>query len=435
MDQTAFRSLLDTSKTPGSSSSATTSRPSLLSSGAAKSKKPSEAQPNFKPRKVVKKTLPAGYRDRATERRAGVNDYAEVEAIRDDFEKRAVNAEDKEVVEQERRYLGGDETHTVLVKGLDFALLEQKKAQMQSTDAVADDEALEEAFQAAAEPTTTIPQKRSRNDIISDLKGKRPISSTLNDGVDETVPPIPEVAALEKAKKMGKFKPIGAPATETKVKEEKRKKKKRKVVEAEPLKKGKVVTALSELEPTAPAASVPALAPPEYTTSPVEATITTAISHETKTELPALPILDATEPVDDDIDIFADAGEYEGLDLGDEDEGDAQEQPAAIRSPRPRPTDEKDKGTGPIKRVNWFNEPSPEPIQQDEPEQPEASSSSGKKPALEEGEQEEEAVPTRLVPLASSSIADVKAFLAVDKALEKKEKRKARKEKNKKKDA
>ena len=31
-------------------------------------------------------------------------------------------------VEEQRRYLGGDADHTVLVKGLDFALLEQQKA-------------------------------------------------------------------------------------------------------------------------------------------------------------------------------------------------------------------------------------------------------------------------------------------------------------------
>ncbi|KAG8854861.1 hypothetical protein FRB96_007261 [Tulasnella sp. 330] len=435
MDQTAFRSLLDTSKTSGSSS-ATTSRPSLLSSGTAKSKKSSEPQPNFKPRKVTKKVLPAGYRDRATERRAGVNDYAEVEAIRDDFEKRAANAEDKEAVEQERRYLGGDETHTVLVKGLDYALLEQKKAQIKGTDALADDDALEEAFQAAVDLPSIVPKKRSRNDIISELKGKHAITSMDDEMLEKVAAPPPEVAALEKAKQMGKFKPIGVPSAEMKAKEEKRKKKKRKVVEAEPMKtKAKATTALSTSK-AASTSSAPTSDIPPPMASSIRSPETNITPTETRSKPPPFPPILADSDFADDMDIFAEAGEYEGLDLGDEDEDDTHQPPSASQLNRLAPSHNKEEGDAPIRRGNWFNEPSPEPLDQGPPAQvvAAASSSSGAQHATEEGEGEE-SVPTHLAPLASSSITDVKAFLAMDKALEKEEKRKARKEKNKKKDS
>jgi IK cytokine len=49
-------------------------------------------------------------------------------------------------VEEQRRYLGGDSDHSILVKGLDFALLEQNKARLASTQSKQDDEALEEVF-------------------------------------------------------------------------------------------------------------------------------------------------------------------------------------------------------------------------------------------------------------------------------------------------
>ena len=53
---------------------------------------------------------------------------------------------DKETLEEQRKYLGGDADHTVLVKGLDFALLEQNRAKVAAEQGVEDDDALEQVF-------------------------------------------------------------------------------------------------------------------------------------------------------------------------------------------------------------------------------------------------------------------------------------------------
>ena len=55
------------------------------------------SEPAFKPRKVKK--APESYRDRAEERRAGKEgDYAPVEAILEEFEKRNADNEDRAAV-------------------------------------------------------------------------------------------------------------------------------------------------------------------------------------------------------------------------------------------------------------------------------------------------------------------------------------------------
>jgi IK cytokine len=57
----------------------------------------SSSEPAFKPRKVKKAS--ETYRDRAEERRLGKEgDYAQVEAILEEFEKRNADNEDKEAV-------------------------------------------------------------------------------------------------------------------------------------------------------------------------------------------------------------------------------------------------------------------------------------------------------------------------------------------------
>lgn len=57
----------------------------------------SASEPAFKPRKVKKAS--ESYRDRAEERRLGKDgDYAQVEAILEEFEKRNADNEDKEAV-------------------------------------------------------------------------------------------------------------------------------------------------------------------------------------------------------------------------------------------------------------------------------------------------------------------------------------------------
>ncbi|EGN96819.1 hypothetical protein SERLA73DRAFT_185001, partial [Serpula lacrymans var. lacrymans S7.3] len=132
------------------------------------------------------------------------NDYAQVEAVLEEFERRNVN-EEKSRVEEQRRYLGGDSDHSILVKGLDIALLEQNKAR---TITSTEDESLEQAF-AEASAESTVPKKRTREDLIQELK-KRKQNGTDEQAVDKAVKSAEEEARLlEEAKKTGKFKPIG----------------------------------------------------------------------------------------------------------------------------------------------------------------------------------------------------------------------------------
>lgn len=304
--------------------------------------------------------------------------------------------------------------------GLDFALLEQAKAR--SGNSKEDDDALEEAFLEAATPATVVPKKRTREDLLKELKSKRDMPAD-----SETTPEEPEVPAaeksLEKAKQMGKFKPIGAPSdSKVKAKEEKKKKKKRKVAAEDS-------SAVKAEGLDVPAASAKPPPPPDSNNPSVSARVKlpTPPPPVTKKRTPSPP---PSEP-DEDVDIFADAGAYEGIDLGDEDE-DMED--GETKAAPPQASTSNDQPMKP-KLVNWFNDPipEPEPTPPPEPERKEAATAragpSGSNVDVEEGEEEEE--PMRLQPLASSSIRDIKTFLDADKELEKEEKRKARKEKNK----
>ena len=77
-----------------------------------------------------------GYKDRAALRRSGVDDeYKEVETLLTTWEEqaRAAGADDEEI-EKQRAYLGGDATHSILVKGVDRALLAARKAELARED-------------------------------------------------------------------------------------------------------------------------------------------------------------------------------------------------------------------------------------------------------------------------------------------------------------
>ncbi|KAI1902946.1 hypothetical protein AGOR_G00021570 [Albula goreensis] len=84
------------------------------------------------------------YRDRARERRDGINkDYEETELISTTANYRAVGptaeadksaAEKRRQLIQESKFLGGDMEHTHLVKGLDFALLQKVRAEITSKE-------------------------------------------------------------------------------------------------------------------------------------------------------------------------------------------------------------------------------------------------------------------------------------------------------------
>lgn len=69
-----------------------------------------------------------------------------MEKLLEDFEARKANAtaEELEEIEKQRAYLGGDAEHSVLVKGLDYALLAARKAELAREEAENMDEELEE---------------------------------------------------------------------------------------------------------------------------------------------------------------------------------------------------------------------------------------------------------------------------------------------------
>lgn len=268
---------------------------------------------------------------------------------------------------EKRRYLGGDSEHTVLVKGLDFALLEQNKAK--ATVSPTDDDDLEHAF-------IEVPKKRTREQLVRQLIEKRAKEATPTSDAP--------IATNSKFKPIG-FKPIDEGT--------KKKKKKLKIVDGDKKKKSKVDPVPSEPDP--PSASVPPPPKPQ-------------------------PIQEPEPP--DDFDIFADAGEYKGLDVGDDDDSDEDVAPA----------DTAEQPTLGARPGHWFDEPSKSP-------EPATSASESRSlpprvplPTDDDGGQEEDAdVPMRLVPLEGSSVPSIKELLALDQAVGSADKKRKRKEKNK----
>lgn len=280
-----------------------------------------------------------------------------------------------------------------MVKGLDFALLEKTKSQFDTQE---EDDALEATFQEIqSKSETPVAKKRTREDVIRALKEHRTAQHTHESSI----------SAFEKAKQLGKFKPIGAPDTSAKkVRQQPRdgevkpRKKKRKVSPKEDKEK-------SETKPFTPTES-----PDEKT----EASIVNRISH-------LLPLPN----VDEVLDIFADVGEYKGLDLDEEEENE-------------NVTDNKEDGVsnqlGQLQK-NWFGDHNVSPGMDDErshsPAHPYIQPPMPPPPPLHEQEdlQSNSVVPTRLEPLASSSLPSIRDFLDVDKLTEAHEKRQARKKK------
>ncbi|TBU27299.1 RED-like protein N-terminal region-domain-containing protein [Dichomitus squalens] len=437
MDQDSFRQLLQkpSAASPPSNTAAHV-RGSLLATATAgkkKAKTVDASQPAFKPRTLKKGAKGEAYRDRATERRLGTNnDYAQVEALAEDFERRAAENADRLAVEEQRKYLGGDSQHTVLVKGLDFALLEQNRARAAAEAAVTEDVFLEQAF----EESSAQPKKRTREEILRDLKSKR--------GTTSASAAQPSVAdkALEEAKKAGKFKPIGFKPVgsistgDGKVKRKKKVKAGEVEENGERKKKRKVTTETS----AGPAAA----APPVSATSIQEERSIAGPSAVPPSKPPPAGEPEP-EPVDEDFDIFADAGEYTGVDLGDDDE--ASDDEGATRPSERKPQDEEDgevHDSGPLRPGKWLatsddeREPTSPPSPAREGTSTARSESPQRRPEVplhppsdeEDGEMEEER-PIRLHPLSSSAIPSIKELLAASEEAEKAKKRKAKKDKKK----
>lgn len=344
--------------------------------------------------------------------------------------------------------LGGDAHHTVLVKGeliatfldhlgivhhfthlliylsilpgLDFALLEQQKAKMSQGQAAADDD-LESAFMEASVP---VPKKKTRDELVDELKQARSSASATYVTQD----------GLERAKMAGKFKPIGAP--DKPIEKEKTKRKKRANDGAEDGERKKKKRKV-ESEPAAEAQinrdnndKLPGQKVFEETPSE-DARITRVGS--TKEKAPTLL------PIDDDDDIFADAGEYQGLEVSDGDDDDEEEEkPKTLSKPSGRHSPPRGSPSNKPTR-NWFGEP----VELDRPPVSLKPSSiapapivpfseSTSKPQLKVNEQEGDLIEgAKLRGLASSAVPSIKDLLAIDQAAEREEKRKAKKEKKK----
>ncbi|RXW23876.1 hypothetical protein EST38_g1969 [Candolleomyces aberdarensis] len=415
MDQDSFRQLLSSQKAGDSSKGkGSASRGSLLSA-AAKPKKVQASEPAFKPRKVKPSEKDGKYRDRASERRHGeAGDFAHVEALLADFEKQAKAEGSIAEVEEKRKYLGGDSEHSVLVKGLDFALLEQNKARAALVNDKFDDESLEQVFQEAASGDNPKKNKKTREELLRELKGKRTSEGNEGGEGEQPLSPEEEPRKLELAKQQGKFKPIGfkpigQPAAEPKKKKKakgdgidgERKKKKRKLDSQQ---------GVEEQQPKAEATVQPAAPPP-----------------------PAEP---EPEPVDEDFDIFAGAGDYEGLELEDDDEEDS----AKPERRRATVEDEEEDPSSSTRPKQWISieedgailrSKSPEPPRSaSPPPEPSSSKAAFRNPEAEDGEMDED-VPMKLVPLASSALPSVRDFLDMDRAATSSWKNKKRKDKKK----
>jgi IK cytokine len=308
-------------------------------------------------------------------------------------------------VDEQRRYLGGDSDHSILVKGLDFALLEQNKARLASTSSKQDDEALEEVFAQKAStlsaPTST---KRSRADIIKELKEKRASA----DGPEQSK----EEAVAEKNTNSSKFRPIGFKPIGTSTEEKVKKKKKKEG--SEPKKKKRKV------EPSTVDAGEEAGL--KGVATPPHPLVEHAASRSTLTK----PI--EAETAEDDFDIFADAGEYKGVEVESDDDKDSETGHERPSHPGPSVASTADATTLP--RRGWFDNDAAE--SEPEPEVPSPKAPAEQPTPIPEARvEDEEERAAQLAPLTSSAMPSIRDFLAMDEAVEKEEKRKARKEKRK----
>ncbi|KAK3846134.1 MAG: RED-like protein N-terminal region-domain-containing protein [Linnemannia gamsii] len=134
-----------------------------------KHKKPSQPNPYKEASSAASK-----YRDRATERREGINpDYVETEQILSTLEEAATDVA-PEVIYEQSKFLGGDREHTHLVKGLDYALLKKVRQEEMSENPEEDlDEVFESVERATAntEATTTEQAPEERPEMSSALAG------------------------------------------------------------------------------------------------------------------------------------------------------------------------------------------------------------------------------------------------------------------------
>jgi IK cytokine len=295
---------------------------------------------------------------------------------------------------------GAEETMRLgAARGLDMTALARARDQAAAVDDDAAEDALEAAFAEATTakggaapdppaPAEVATSKKTRADLLAGLKASRVTGAASTE------------AANTKFKPIG-FAPIGGPA-------KKKKKKAEDGAEGAPKKKRKVAEGAAETTP-APA--------------PVEASSTAILD----ANAPSIsgPVL-VSDPPEDDFDIFAGAGEFEGVDLGDSDD----DAPTASSSKGKAP----DKAiVPPAGRKGWFDDPDAELVDTSAEVAASMPPNTEEAPATQAAEELESdaQAPARLAPLASSAIPSVRDILDADDAIGKEEKRRARKDKKK----
>ena len=286
---------------------------------------------------------------------------------------------------------------------MDHSLLEQNKAR--AALSAGDDDALEEAFMEAT--SHTVPKKRTREELLRDLKEQRARS------VEQGPKPLDDEArVLEEAKQKGKFKPIGfKPIGST---SEGKKKKEKRSADNVQRKNKKPKLDIGNVADKASNKDDSLMPPPPV---PTKAQVKSKAS-------------EPEEPIDDDFNIFADAGEYEGVDVSDDDNDDGNVSRLAGEK------EQRDESSSSMAPRRWIlsNETEPEPPRTKPLVSPPLDITTRPQPSshkvVSEDEAEEEQ-PIRLVPLSSSALPSIKDFLAMDQAADSHDKKKQRKNKKK----
>lgn len=385
MDQQAFRQLLSTSGVDGGSagsSSSSSSNASLHNGedrarmfGVAKKRRPIAsaavaATTDMRPRKLdrpsnqpqreadkgkQKSGSGTAYLDRAEARRQGkedANEFHEVEALREDFEKRIAeaNSEDERAkLREQMAFLGGDAKHSVLVKGLDFALLEQQRAKAAGRlDSGKDDEELEAAFGRADKGEADRKNTGQSNSKISS-KFKPIAAKSIEDNEAEAPEYIwRDGKRMRKKKKKRKDEEEGSKTEDLQVPTSTATVDAELKVDRKPEKKAKVVKVIKNpkaigKQPHDSSSKVPtdvALenADAESGQERLEGITRTGDeeSKETKEDNAKVALEEearsnAVNDDDDDEDIFADAGRWQGLD-DDSDEDEEKDKIGAMKS-------------------------------------------------------------------------------------------------------
>lgn len=289
-----------------------------------------------------------------------------------------------------------------------MSLLEQNKARAAAS--TKDDDTLEQAFLEATSGHA-VPKKKTREDIVRELKAKRngESSQSLNPTAE---PPEDDVYKLEEAKKAGKFKPIGfKPIGVQKDDKRSKKRSKEESIGREKRKKRKV-------ERT-PGSSTNAAPHPEVEQSAERQTSRAEGSSQVHQRLPS--------PPNEDMDIFAGAGDYRGFVEDDDSDEDSSHSAHKTESEHGnlRPP------SGHVRTARgWFEEEQDDEASR-HPSAPADDSAAQLSPPEPTPQVDEEEESLRLKPLETSALPSIRDFLAMDAAAEKEEKRKARKEKRK----